>query len=170
MKISICIPSYGRPEWLWETISSFQDMAEFEDNLEILVGLTTTDPRLKDYEGIEGFYNHGKLWTLPDGDTTAKWNHLAKQATGDLIMLGSDDIIMRTPKWDSSLIPASAKIPRVYNFDDGRSTKGKIGSPHPIINRAWYETLGYLVILNFITGIVIRGSELLQNVRIHSDI
>ena len=68
------------------------------------------------------------------------WNEMAKEARGDFFMLAADDIIFSTPCWDQAL--EIKDKPHVYHYQDSRDTDG---TPHPIVNRKWADTLGYFL-------------------------
>ncbi len=63
---------------------------------------------------------------------------------GDVIIMGNDDLIYRTPEWDNILIKELSTIKDdIYCawFDDG--INGEKHCAFPIISRKWVETLGY---------------------------
>jgi hypothetical protein len=78
--------------------------------------------------------------SIPNGDIVLVWNSLAKQATGDLIVVLADDYYCRTQDW-TQYIP-TVDQPRIYYGDDG--IQGKRLPTHPIYTRAAYEITHYV--------------------------
>lgn len=74
------------------------------------------------------------------------WNEAARAATGDILMQCGDDIVFRTPGWDTQVEDAFAAVPDrivLVHGDDGYS-HGSYAT-HPFLHRAWMDTVGYLV-------------------------
>ena len=71
------------------------------------------------------------------------WNILASNCTGDILIMGNDDLIYKTQNWDGILVEQTKKFKDgIYLmwFDDGIKHNH---ANFPIISRKWYETLGY---------------------------
>lgn len=91
---------------------------------------------------------------LPSGVTIVKgprivmsdmWNRLLPCASGDLLMLGSDDIIFRTRGWDALVESAFAAVPDRILMVHGSDMGGHFSrfAAHPIVHRRWVDALGY---------------------------
>jgi hypothetical protein len=74
---------------------------------------------------------------------TDLWNLGAEAASEDIVMLGADDLIFRTPAWDARIAEAFAPYPdgivMVY-ADDGSPTRRPT---HPFLTRSWIEAVGF---------------------------
>ena len=69
------------------------------------------------------------------------WNYLARQAKGDYLMMGNDDLIFRSDNWAERLrdvLPPNEV--GVACFDDGINQGRHFA--FPIVTRAWYEAVG----------------------------
>lgn len=105
-----------------------ESLSETTKDYEVLAYLNDDD----DYQK----YPFGEVG--PDQPTSKSWNELAGKCRGDLLMVGSDDILFRTKGWNNFEIPEDGIA--AYSFRDGRGS----GHPHPVVTRKWFETLGYL--------------------------
>jgi len=70
------------------------------------------------------------------------WNKCHEKAIGDILMMGADDLIFRTPGWDliveEEFAKSADKIVLVYGDDL------QIHVPsHPFIHQRWVEAVGY---------------------------
>jgi hypothetical protein len=86
-----------------------------------------------------------KVITGPRIIMSDMWNKLIPYADGDILMLGSDDVIFRTIGWDKlvadSFRDVEDKILMVHGSDFGGHFS-RFGT-HPIVHRRWVEALGY---------------------------
>lgn len=74
------------------------------------------------------------------------WNVAAGAARGDILMMCGDDIVFRTPGWDTAVAAAFEAVPDRIALVYGDDTiQGRRLATHPFIHRAWYEAVGYLV-------------------------
>lgn len=73
------------------------------------------------------------------------WNKLVPVAQGDILMLGSDDMVMRTRGWDDMVYGAFTGFPDqiLMVHGDSLGENREIFGPHPIVSRKWVDTLGY---------------------------
>jgi len=122
--ISILTPTRGRPEMARRMMDSAGDH-------EFLFYVDEDDTSEYDVPHIVG----------PRVRLGVVWNYLARQAKGDYLMMGNDDLIFRDKHWAERLqeVLPSTEI-GVACFDDGIN-----GGKHfafPIMTRAWYEAVG----------------------------
>lgn len=131
-KVSVLIPSRGRHDLLKKAIDNLELMSTRD--VEILVRLDDDDePFVTDkanvkivigprygYEGLHQYYNE-----------------LAKQATGDWLMIWNDDSTIRTWGWDGRI--QDAKLGRLSIING----TGKLNL-FPVVSREVYQTLGHL--------------------------
>ena len=105
MKISIVLPSRGRPALWWRMVNSALTTARWPEHVSIWTGLDRDDPTVAEYRqfasqmgqraapksGAVSFVTHE-----PGTPGRDMWNWLSKAAVdsgADFVMLGSDDII-----------------------------------------------------------------------------
>lgn len=133
--ISILVPTRGRKDQFHRMLKSAYETAGCE--IEILIAYQTEeDAKEYGYDGI----------LVSDTNPTAhSWNMLADRCSGDIMMLGSDDMIFDTQDWGKRLEEhyhsLSNKI-HVWHLQDSRD---KDGTPHPIVSREYYNAMGYFV-------------------------
>lgn len=74
------------------------------------------------------------------------WNAAAQQAAGEVLMMCGDDIVFRTPGWDSAVLEAFEGVPdRIALVYGNDLTQHERLATHPFIHRRWYDAVGYLV-------------------------
>lgn len=129
MKTSVLMPSYGRPELFRRAHKSVTRNAVGE--LEILVGLEEGDVPYP----VEGT-------VFKDIGSARKCHELAKKATGDVLLMLSDDEVVLTPGWDQKLHEAFPPdgLAVLYTRDDPQKHRGSV---RPVITRRWYEVAGF---------------------------
>lgn len=97
--ISICLPTRGRPERFEQMYRSALETATGE--VEVVAVYDDDD------ETIER-YPEGPTYVMsPVGmNQSAMWNLAWENATGDIAHMGADDLIYRTPGWDTTVTEA----------------------------------------------------------------
>ncbi len=133
--ISILTPTRGRPDSYARFIDSVLNTAD--DEIELLGYVDDDDNTAMQYPAdiIVG---------ERQASVGVSWNILAGMSTGDILIMGNDDLIYRTEHWDSILyehIDLYEDAIYCMYFNDG--INGKKHCAFPIISRTWYETLGY---------------------------
>ena len=151
--ISILTPTRNRPNNCERFIKSINATASNHERIELLFYVDDNDPALEQYKSLaahsDSEYRHfGKVdFTFGEAMSVSKsWNILAKKSTSYIMIMGNDDLIYRTPDWDSRLIKELAVRYKddpywVSWFDDG--INGERHCAFPIISREWYETVGH---------------------------
>lgn len=138
MKISVIAPTRGRPDSVKRLVDSIR--ATSHAMPEVIVYVDEDDETMRDeIEGVT--YLRGPRITL-----SQCWNEAAKIATGDILMVGADDIVFKTPQWDRMVISTFESCPDkliLVHGDDGHW--GKDFGTHPLVHRKWYEAVGYLL-------------------------
>jgi hypothetical protein len=149
--ISILTPTRNRPDNCQRFIKSIYQTTKNIGTIELLFYVDKDDPSIGAYMSLQkhcydefpGFprvqFSFGD--PIPVCDS---WNFMAKDSMGDVIIMGNDDLIYRTPEWDSILRKELSTIKDdIYCawFDDG--INGEKHCAFPIISRKWVETLGY---------------------------
>ncbi len=151
-RISVLCPTRGRPDMAVRMCESIISTAADADRVEVLLYVDEDDPALDQY--LEQFrYREGREFVrscvLANGEPIGiarAWNHLARMAQGDVLIMGGDDQTYDDAGWDSRLDEEVAKYPdQIYCmwFNDGH-WKDKLCT-FPIVSRKWVDTLGYFV-------------------------
>jgi len=147
-KISILLPTRKRPQFmkrLYESIiTTVDDTSAIEicfcidnddtDSLEYIVDLAT-DPRVK--------------YTISKRDVLSKlWNNAYDISSGEILMHCGDDIVFRTPGWDtivrSKFNEFPDKIVLLWGNDLVVPVEKNFGT-HCFLHRKWVEATGYFV-------------------------
>jgi glycosyl transferase/beta-hydroxylase protein BlmF len=151
--ISILTPSRERIHRLGYFIESALTTANARggDNVELLFYVDEDDPERALYERLN-VSPHIKVIVGPPESVSKTWNVLAKEAKGDILMMGNDDQVFHTKNWPEKLYNEVAKYEDdiyVAWFEDG--INGAKHCAFPIVSRKWYETLGYFTpgVFNF---------------------
>ena len=133
-KISVLVVGFSRPEGAMRAAISAQLMASNPELVEVLVCTDESDPLKDRYTALPDL----KTFVVQDRRTSAKWNYLYKQSTGDILVLVCDDVVFTTTGWDEYL--------RKRWPEDGLA----VGNPtapvlleFPVISRKMADTLGY---------------------------
>lgn len=131
MKVSVLMPSRGRPELAKKSIESLG-----KGDFEILVYLDHDDPEFYNYRlkgcrvSAGGRHGYGGLHNY--------YNLLSAQSSGDWLMLWNDDATMETKNWVDIISKYDHTIPQVLNpwNESGDNL-------FPLISRKWYEIVGH---------------------------
>lgn len=134
-KVSLLTPTRGRPDLCERMVESFWDTVEGPAECLLYV----------DEDEMFSYLTKGMKVTMIQGPQRRVgecWNDLADISTGDLLMMGNDDLMFKTPGWNEFLQDLPDDGIFVAWFDDG-SGKSADRCAFPIVSRRWYETLGY---------------------------
>lgn len=148
MKISIIHPTRGRKQMAFETATKWVDRCDNKTNVEYLFSVDTTD---LDYWGGDDFkqlfWSRGYLlgcWKALRNDNKSAIeaiNNAAKVATGDLIVVVSDDFDC-PEHWDTLLLNAlKGREDFLVKTQDGIQ---KTLITLPIMDRKYYERFCYV--------------------------
>lgn len=143
MRISIVHPSKGRPSMALQTFSKWISKAA-EDDIEYILSVDDSDIHLPDYERMLGVMVT-KLVISSNQTMVEATNSGAKHATGDLIVLVSDDFDCPL-NWDVmlKLTASTIETPQFLIYpDDGYSTGQRLATI-PILSKPLYDRLGYI--------------------------
>jgi len=137
MTFTFCHPSYKRPTQARQCYDAWDDGGK----MQWVVSLNYNDPTAHDYMIA---FNGADAMVIqsPTSNMVMASNAAAKQATGDILILVSDDM-WPTADWRHALTMAFRALdgPVVLQLHDG--IRDDIMT-FPVMNRAAYELLGYL--------------------------
>jgi len=137
--ISILIPTRNRPENITRLYNSLLETSNNIDDIEVLLYVDNDD---NSYDHLTFNKVRGERIVLSE-----MWNTLYNYCHGDIIMHCGDDIIFRTPNWDTIVKNKFTEFPDNIAFvfgNDGSPHNGNFGT-HGFVHRKWVETIGYFV-------------------------
>ena len=154
--ISILTPTRNRPNNCDRFIKSLYETTQYTGTLELLFYVDNDYPAKDIYKEIEERWQNN-FWRVEfvigePMSVSKSWNIIAEKSLGDIMIMGNDDLVYKTVRWDAKLLGQLMELNDPYYltwFNDGIN-----GSKHcafPVISREWYETLGYFApgIFNF---------------------
>ena len=140
--ISLLVPTRGRPDRFRDMLESARKTAT--GPFEVVAWLDEDDP--SEYPQEEDIrYGYGQR-PYVDGVlcTSDLWNRALELATGDVLMMGADDVMYRTRGWDAMIEAAFAQVPDgivlVYPWD-GTRRKAPV---NPCLSRRWVDEVGFV--------------------------
>ena len=139
--LSIIVPTRGRPEQLRMFLDSVAETAREPAHLEVVLVVDEDDPgtRAVRHSGIA--IRHV---VVPPGLTMGALNARGyAAATGDHVMLCNDDVVVRTPGWDSRIEDVFRSFPDevvLVHVNDG-TFKDRL-CVFPCVSRAFVELAG----------------------------
>lgn len=136
--ISILVPTRNRPNELSIMYESAVNTADNE--IEVCVYIDDDD---KSYQKIN---SNIKVVRGPRIVLSQAWQEAYKVSTGDVVMLGGDDLIFRKKGWDTALENKRKHFKDdivMFFCDDG--FWGAKFSSHPFLTRKWTELSGFFV-------------------------
>lgn len=142
--ISILMPTRGRVENVKRIVASVVDTVDDIKNVEFCLYVDDDDVemhQLLEHTTDNIKVTYGKRITL-----SQCWNEAYKIASGDIILPCGDDVVFRTPGWDTMVINTFALYPDhiVFVYGDDLSPRGKYFGTHGFIHRRWVEVVGYV--------------------------
>lgn len=142
-QISILVPTRGRPDNVRRLVDSAYTTSDLPP--QFVFYIDEDDPRRD--ETLHAAVTVGATITIgPRIVLSEMWNRCAESAVHDVMMHCGDDIVFRTPGWDSMVLGAFNGFPDkivLVHGDDGYQ-RGHIAT-HGFYHRNWVETLGYFV-------------------------
>ena len=146
--ISILTPTRNRPNNCDRFIKSLYETTQYTGTLELLFYVDSDDPAKDIYKEIEERWQNN-FWRVEfvigkPMSVSKSWNIIAEKSLGDIMIMGNDDLVYKTVRWDSKLMARLLELDNPYYlswFNDG--INGNRHCAFPVITREWYETLGY---------------------------
>ncbi len=107
MKFSLLVPTRGRPGRLAQFVDSVYTQTTHKKNIEILFALDEDD--IDGQTNVQQLINHYKgqmemrFYTRPQSEMLNNdyYNWLGEFATGDMVWILADDLILTQPDWDT---------------------------------------------------------------------
>ncbi len=153
IKIALIHPSYKRVEMSFNTCQEWLNNCSDPSSVEYLIGLDNCDPLIQNYQAKFGNMNKWRRFEINVGDSTdsVKASYRVAKTISDTteILFQISDDTGAIPDWDIKLLEA---FKGVDNFKDIKSLFVGDGYwpfgtvfVHPIINRALYNKLGFIL-------------------------
>lgn len=153
IKIALIHPSYKRVEMAYNTCQEWLRNCSNPSSVEYLIGLDNLDPYIEAYKKK---FNDIKKWgrfeiNVGDSTDSVKASYRVAKTISDtteLLFQISDDT-GSIPEWDIKLLEILKDVdnfntPKSLFVDDGYWPFGTV-FVHPIINRALYNKLGFII-------------------------
>jgi hypothetical protein len=155
-KISLLLPTRGRPLFMQRVVESAIETAKHPEDLQFIFYIDIDDELSQaKVEELATTYN-GSCWqedhctikyTVGERIVLSKmWNEVYKLADADIVMHCGDDIIFRTLAWDvtvrNKFDEYPDKIAFVHGFD---GLQHQSFGTHGFLHRNWVTTVGYFV-------------------------
>lgn len=137
-RVSLLCPTRGRPENMRRFVESAQETADHP--VEVVFYVDDDDPASAEVAiELGADFKVGPRIVLSE-----MWNRCFKLAEGDVLGHMGDDIIFRTPHWDTMVCAEFDNCPDRILFVHGRDGyhDANFGT-HGFIHRRWVETVGY---------------------------
>lgn len=147
MKKAILTPTRGRPDRMAQFVGSVLSTAAGDDVF-CYNYIDKDDGTAPAYlDKLLSFYPKAITHIGEPQSVSKSWNVIADMALRDgaeVFIMGNDDLMYRTPRWDVILEENIKKFPDdIYClwFEDG--INGAAHCAFPIVSRKWVSTLGY---------------------------
>ncbi len=142
--ISLTCPTRGRIEILGQCLDSLVAMTARPERLEVVLGIDSDDQASLDftYPGLK------LVKTVFEPGTPGGVMHQRcyEAASGDYVMILTDDVMARKPDWDQAFMEIAEQYPDgvfLIHFDDG--TFGENLCTMPFVSRTYLEIAGGLL-------------------------
>jgi|SRR5882672_122417 len=138
-RISLLVPSRGRPELLRRFLESTLARSERPDLVEVIVYADEDDPSSHGFQ-VEGLEVHTLVGPRA---TMGRYNTACfEKSRGEIVVIGNDDVVIQTRGWDRILREMHAAMQDgIYMAYPNDLFKGRGLSAFPILSRKACETL-----------------------------
>jgi hypothetical protein len=151
-KISLLLPTRERSKKFQRLLISLIDTCEDTNRIEILLLLDEDDKEISEYRKIiskDIFKSLKFSLNIKNLKSHAiRNNYLAKISNGDIFFPINDDMIFLSKKWDKIIDYEFSKLnndkPNCLWISLKNIKYNYLHCDYPIINRAWYDRLGYV--------------------------
>lgn len=149
--ISLLVPSRGRPTEHSRLVQSATELATHARRIEIVTYLDNDDSHSGHYWAPRnGTFYGGALGRVIHGERillSEAWNECYRQASGEIVMHCGDDIVFRTPGWDTIVRQTFRRFPDriLLAHGDDMSVNTDALATHGFLHRRWVDTVGYFL-------------------------
>ena len=149
-KISILLPTRERSVKFKRMLDSLITTCKNIYRIELLILIDEDDKELKKYEEIlkDTKYKNlnSKIYIINLPSHAKRNNYLAEKSSGEILFPFNDDVIFISQNWDKEIDLEFSKIknqPYCLWINSGQKYL-YLHSDFPVLNRIWYEKLGYI--------------------------
>lgn len=140
-KVSVLVPTRQRPDRLRTMLASYEETTRGVEDFAELV-FRADDDDVVTQESLRGYHllvgpRHKGYESLP-----LFFNEMSAVASGDVMLLGNDDMVFKTPGWSTHILDAANQHPDGV-FDIGYATLNATHYPFSTISRRVVEHLGF---------------------------
>jgi len=149
-KISLLLPSRERSQKFRRMLNSLKSKCSNINRIEILLLLDEDDKEIVNYKNLidNEFKDLNIKLIIKNLKTHAiRNNYLASISNGDILFPANDDMIFISSNWDHYIDSEFSKIDKNIPFCLWINSGKKYNYLHcdfPILNKAWYKSLGYI--------------------------
>jgi len=149
-KISLLLPSRERSQKFKRMLNSLKSKCSNINRIEILLLLDEDDKEIVIYKNLidNEFKDLNIKLIIKNLKTHAiRNNYLASISNGDILFPANDDMIFISSNWDHYIDSEFSKIDKNIPFCLWINSGKKYNYLHcdfPILNKAWYKSLGYI--------------------------
>jgi len=149
-KISLLLPSRERSQKFKRMLNSLKSKCSNINRIEILLLLDDDDTEIVNYKNLidNEFKDLNIKLIIKNLKTHAiRNNYLASISNGDILFPANDDMIFISSNWDHYIDSEFSKIDKNIPFCLWINSGKKYNYLHcdfPILNKAWYKSLGYI--------------------------
>jgi len=138
--ISILVPTRGRPAMLSRMLSSLFSLADSPDDLEVIVYIDDDDAETLAFD----ISPWNVIRIVGPRQTMGTLNAACyAKSSGDIVMLGNDDMVVRTRSWDTRIRDEVRNFPdRVYLLYPNDMHKRRKICTFPILSRVTCDSIG----------------------------
>lgn len=153
MKIALITPSRGRPLRFSEMLQSALRTADRASDVKVYGVLDADDSDLDLYLSSSMPASFQRVFVVqgeraPLGRAFQAGAERALHDGADVLMMNGDDVLFRTPGWDTQVLAALARYPQglalVYPADGhgNNAATGDVKGNHWFVTRRWVEVVG----------------------------
>lgn len=143
-KITVLIPTRHRTHRLRTLIDSYRKTTENDEHCsELLFRVDDDDAPTRDLLDAEKLAYRAGSRLNGYSSLPLFFNELAAVATGDVLMLGNDDMVFRTPGWATKILASANQYPDGL-FDLGVRTHNEGHYPFATVAKAVRDRLGHV--------------------------
>ena len=143
MRISILLPTRNRGDRLIKFLASLDEHSSKKHEVEVVLGIDEDDIQTQDLKLVFPNINVTKT-VAPRTSMGALNTRCLHASTGDIIMLGNDDVLVKSKDWDDTLVKRVSKFEdKIYLAYPNDGMKGSRLSTFPIMSRKCIELIGH---------------------------
>ena len=143
MRISILIPTRNRSDRLLKFLASLDEYSSKKHEVEVVLGIDDDDIETQDLKLVYANIHVTKT-VAPRASMGALNTRCLHASTGDIVMLGNDDVLVKSKDWDDILVKSVSKFEdKIYLAYPNDGMKGSRLSTFPVMSRKCIELIAH---------------------------